>query len=142
MPDYNSLRPRTKWQGMPARALDGNDLLINFGAFVQPKSDPLRALVSVDLYELDGVMDGHWLHLSISRERRLPTWADLCTARDQLGYTDRLFVQLLPPASAWLNMHSYCLHLWSRLDAVTVPDAVWNQVGCDGERYGKKGALR
>jgi len=140
--DYSALRPQTTWLQRPVAHLDALSNGISFGAFIQPKSDPLRAIVSVDLYEDAGIMDGHWLHLSVSREKRLPTWPDLCTARDALGYRDRLFVQLIPPASAWLNVHSHCLHLWHRLDAETVPRAIWDQVGADGTHYGKAGALR
>jgi hypothetical protein len=108
---------------------------ILFGAFEQPvKRDPLTVIVTIDLY---GQGDGHWLHLSVARARRLPTWGDLVTARDAMGYSALLFVQLLPPASAWLNIHSHCLHLQRRLDAEVVPRALWDQVGATGAAYGE-----
>lgn len=83
---------------------------------------------------------GHWLHLSVSRTSRLPTWGDLVCARDELGYGDRVFVQLVPPRRAWMNLHSYCLHLQHRLDADTVPPCIWEGVG-DGANYRREGAL-
>jgi hypothetical protein len=141
IPDYTHLRPKTNWRPVPSPALDANTHMISFGCFIQPASDPLRVLVSVDLYEDTGIMDGHWLHLSISRSRRLPTWGDLCAARDALGYKEVLFVQLVPPASAWLNMHSHCLHLFHRLDGDTVPSSLWRQADADGTHYGRRGSL-
>lgn len=148
IPDYSALAPQTAWRRMPTaveRLFASNPNAIWFGAFLQPVArDPLKVLVSVDLLEDlgQGIADGHWLHLSISRAKRLPTWGDLCTARDALGYKERLFVQLVPPASAWLNMHSHCLHLLHRLDDKSVPDLLWNQVGTTGTHYGKPGSLK
>lgn len=138
VPDYSALRPITTWKHKPFPAFEAHPNAICFGYYEQPSRDPLRAIVSVDLPP--DHPDGHWLHLSISRARRLPTWGDLCTARDQLGYRERLFVQMVPPASAWLNMHSYCLHLICRLDGETIPAVMWQQGG-DGSRYGKRGSI-
>lgn len=142
MQDYLELRPKTGWHCNPNPALDPPNLIYFGMYFQQRRDDSLRCMVTVDLLDIGAQLDGHWLHLSVSRPRRLPTWGDLVTARDELGYRDRLFVQVMPPASAWLNLHSHCLHLMHRLDAPTVPELVWNQFGCDGSHYGKPGPFR
>lgn len=108
--------------------------MLCFGMFVQRIRDPLRAMVSIDDY---GHEDGNWLHISISRASRLPSWADLVTARDELGYRDWFFMQMLPPARNWLNVHKYTMHLLSRLDRETVPRVLWTQDGADGSAYGQ-----
>lgn len=139
--DYSRLTPRpTNWDRYHVpRALDGTHV-IWLGSFKrrEPGRDPLRCLVSVDLYEEGPVQDGHWLHISVSRGYRLPTWPDMCRVRDELGFADRLFVQLIPPASHWLNLHEYTLHLWSRIDAESVPRSIWDQIGTDGSHYRKE----
>lgn len=116
---------------------------VDLGAWSRQDNDrnPLRALVSIDLYDAHESRAGHWLHISVSRRNRLPTWGDLVLVRDELGYGDRCFVQLLPPRRAWLNIHSYCLHLVHRLDAPTVPEILWDQEGADGSNYRDQGAV-
>lgn len=132
------LAPTTTWKnyGTPPamRKLEGVAGFVCFGRYVQPVArDPLQAIVTIDPYGGD---DGRWLHLSITRAKRLPTWEDLVTTRDALGYREWLFIQLLAPASAWLNIHNYCLHLQARLDRDTVPRVLWDQAGADGRTYG------
>lgn len=119
---------------------------VDLGRYVRKgqQHNPLRAMLTVDLFdgvESPHVEAGHWLHLSVSRRSCLPNWADLVLVRDEFGFADRMFVQLLPPASAWLNVHSYVLHLFHRLDAETCPRVLWDQEGCDGENYRREGAL-
>lgn len=145
--NYADLMPRhPRW--LRARDVPGVDMVgpdaVNLGRYVRKGHDPLRAMLTVDLF--DGVGSswpeaGHWLHLSVSRANRLPSWADLVLVRDEFGFADRLFVQLLPPASAWLNDHSYVLHLLHRLDAETCPRVLWDQQGATGENYRREGAL-
>jgi hypothetical protein len=113
---------------------------IMFGTFIrQEPRHPLRAIVTLDL--MDEWQAGTWLHVSVSRSNRLPTWADLVLTREEMGYADRPFVQLLPPKSHWLNMAGFCLHLFHRVDAETVPRILWDQEGCDGTAYRKPGTL-
>lgn len=134
--DYvQKLAPRTTWHKIPIpAAIASMPDAIALGTFVQPCRDPLRMIITVDL--MDRSQAGHWLHLSVSRERRLPTWGDLVAARDAAGYGDRFFVQLVPPASHWLNRHPYTLHLFHRLDQETIPRPVWDQQGVGPEQYG------
>jgi len=70
----------------------------------------LRVIVSVEQHS-----DGRWLHVSISRADRLPSWDELKRVKaDFMG--DRWAVQFLPPASHYVNEHPNCLHLWHNLD--------------------------
>lgn len=139
--NYGELLPKHPlWKRFPSPFARNPDA-VDLGAWMRQDNDrhSLRALLSVDL--LDGAGGGHWLHLSVSRANRLPTWADLVLVRDELGFGERVFVQLLPPRRAWLNFHSYVLHLMHRLDGPTVPEVLWNQEGCDGANYRREGAV-
>lgn len=63
----------------------------------------LRAIRSVD--------NGR-LHLSVSREERLPTWADVRDARYDLLPDELTFAMLLPPREIYVNVHPNTFHLW------------------------------
>lgn len=132
------LEPETKWQneGVPGPLRElAKEGMHCFGCFRQPvPKDPLRVIVSIDDYRDE---TGAWLHLSISRQTRIPSWEDIVIARDELGYAEFLFVQILAPKSFWLNVHNYCMHLQSRLDRDTIPRRVWDQHGADGLTYGR-----
>lgn len=69
----------------------------------------LKVLVSQDLTD-DGE---HWLHVSISRENRLPSWDDLKLAKDIFIGRQNEAVQVLPADRDYVNLHPNCLHLWS-----------------------------
>jgi len=63
-----------------------------------------------------------WLHVSMSRANRLPYWKDLQYVKDLFVGRDRKAVQVFPPAAEHVNIHPYCLHLWSCLDEDPLPD--------------------
>lgn len=81
-------------------------------------SNGLVAIVTV-ANELDGK---RWVHLSVSRAARLPSWDDLTSARDAFLGPEALAVQVLAPKSRHINIHAHCLHLWKCLDGDPVPD--------------------
>lgn len=133
----SGLKPRTSWRSLHAgrtRQLTEEDGGIWLGAYEQPHADPLCAIVTVDFLMPDG---GVWLHLSVSRARRLPTWGDLVTARDALGYEDLLMIKMVPPKRYWLNIHNFCLHLLHHIDQPAVPKELYDQYGADGKAYGQ-----
>ncbi len=145
MESYADLTPKpANWRRLAIPAEFDQPAVIWLGYFVRigDTKDPLRCMVSVDLYDAQDKQAGHWLHLSCARGKRTPSWDDLCLARDEMGYKDRLFIKLLPSTAYWLNYHQHCLHLWHRLDALAVPRALWDQEGCDGSGYGKVGVRR
>jgi hypothetical protein len=67
---------------------------------------------------------GQWLHLSVSCHQRLPTWEELKKAKETF-MGDIFAMQVLPPKNSYLNINPYVLHLFSRLDAPTIPSKVW-----------------
>ncbi len=87
-----------------------------FPALMHPLG--LRAIVTV-AKESDGK---RWMHVSLSRPDRLPTWEDLKLVKSTLIGKDKLAIQVLPPEAEYVNTHPYCLHLWHCLDGRAVPD--------------------
>lgn len=69
--------------------------------------------------ELDG---RRWLHLSVSRSNRLPTWDDLKLVKDVFMGRERKVIQVLLPASEYVNIHPFVLHLWACMDGDPLPD--------------------
>ena len=80
--------------------------------------DGVRVLISARV-ERD---QKRWLHVSLSRRNRLPTWADLRIVKKVFVGRDRLAVQVFPRDADYVNIHPYVLHLWSCLDGDPVPD--------------------
>lgn len=103
---------------------------------------PLQVIVTCDDYESFAPESGVWGHASVSRRTRDPTWEELKEVRDLVFGRESPVIQLLAPASHWLNVHTHCYHLLMRVDAETVPRALWDQVGADGATYGKPERLR
>jgi hypothetical protein len=54
---------------------------------------------------------GMW-HLSISRKDRLPNYDEIKYARYAYLPEDIVVAQLFPPKHEFINLHSFCLHLW------------------------------
>lgn len=52
------------------------------------------------------------LHLSISREDRLPTYDELKEARYALLPDEVHMAMIFPPKEEFVNVHSNCLHLF------------------------------
>jgi hypothetical protein len=84
------------------------------------RSDSLGiAVILSGATEQDGK---RWLHLSLSRKSRLPTWEDMRLVKNLFLGRERLALQVLVPESRWINIHPYVLHLWSCIDGDPVPD--------------------
>lgn len=80
--------------------------------------DGLRVLMSVAV-ELDGK---RWLHVSCSRQNRLPSWNDLRRVKDLFIGTSRAAIQVLPKQEKHVNIHPRVLHLFTCLDDDPLPD--------------------
>ena len=80
--------------------------------------DDLIVLVSQSL-EAD---DRMWLHASLSRPTRLPSWSDLRRVKDAFIGKDKKAVQVFPADSEYVNMHPNVLHLFHCLDGDVLPD--------------------
>lgn len=69
----------------------------------------LRVIASRDTM----VDSSTWLHVSVSRQDRLPSWEDLRRIKDEFVGRSEIAIQVLPPDREYVDCHPYCLHLWS-----------------------------
>ena len=53
-----------------------------------------------------------WEHVSVSREDRCPTWAEMNFVKNLFWDDEDCVVQYHPPRSEYVNNHPFCLHLW------------------------------
>ena len=67
----------------------------------------LRVIVSTAT-----MADGHeWMHISVSRKDRLPSYDDLKFVKNTFA-EKRFAYQVFPPPDDNVNIHEFCLHLW------------------------------
>lgn len=64
---------------------------------------------------------GGWEHVSVSLPTRCPTWDEMCYVKSLHWDDEDCVVQFHPPASAYVNQHPFCLHLWRPTDGVVIP---------------------
>jgi hypothetical protein len=57
-------------------------------------------------------LEYRWEHVSVSRERRIPNWEEMCFGKRLFWDDDECVVQFHPPKSDYVNCHPRCLHLW------------------------------
>lgn len=57
-----------------------------------------------------------WIHVSVSHPDRLPTWKEISKVKDEFIGRDREAYQVLAAENDHVNVHSFCLHLWSPED--------------------------
>lgn len=88
------------------------------GAAFASKTLGLMVVVSGDVEE-----DGRrWLHVSVSRRSRVPGYDDLLLVKRLFIGELRQAIQVFPPRDRHINIHPYCLHLWSCLEGDGLPD--------------------
>lgn len=63
-----------------------------------------------------------WLHVSCAHPDKLPSWADLREVKTVFIGPKRLALSIMPSEAEYVNVHPYCLHLWSPLDHDPIPD--------------------
>ena len=56
-----------------------------------------------------------WEHVSVSTQKRCPTWDEMDAVKRLFWDDEECVMQLHPPRSAWVNNHEHCLHLWRPL---------------------------
>lgn len=83
-------------------------------AFTEPRLG-LRVIATVDEAGPDC-----WLHVSVSREDRTPSYEDLHLVKRLFIGDHRDCVQYFPPRSEHVNVHPFCLHLWHCLTRPTM----------------------
>jgi hypothetical protein len=63
-----------------------------------------------------------WLHVSLSRQGRIPSYDDITVVKQVFVGDDRLAVQVFPPKDEHVNINPNVLHLWACLDGRPLPD--------------------
>lgn len=63
-----------------------------------------------------------WLHCSMSRRDRDPSYFDMCRVKELFIGQERKAIQVFPAKSEHYNFHEHCLHLWSCLTSDPLPD--------------------
>jgi hypothetical protein len=53
-----------------------------------------------------------WNHISVSTQRRCPTWDEMCFIKNLFWDDEDCVLQYHPPKSEYIDCHPYCLHLW------------------------------
>jgi hypothetical protein len=84
----------------------------------------VQAITGVTIIVSGGVeQDGRrWIHLSLAHPSRIPTWSELVAAKEIFIGRDAHAVQVIPPRAQHVNLHPYCLHLFSCVDGHPLPD--------------------
>lgn len=105
-------RRRIDGQGNWRTAHDGED-----GSAIYDAQDR-RVIWSVAL-EQDGEL---WLHVSVSREDRMPSYADLCKVKSEVIGDDRTAIEVFVDSEHHVNIHPNVRHLWCCLTSTPLPD--------------------
>ena len=61
-------------------------------------------------------------HVSVSLDRRCPTWNEMSMIKDIFWEDEECVVQFHPPKSQYVNTHPYCLHMWRKVGWETEMD--------------------
>ncbi len=74
-----------------------------------------HALVSMSVLRSKAIMkDGTiFMHVSIARPDRLPTWEELKKVKDEFIGENMAAYHVLPAKKDYVNIHNFCLHLWA-----------------------------
>lgn len=54
-----------------------------------------------------------WVHVSVSRERHVPSHGDMVRVKEVFLGIARYAYAVYPPRSEYVNIHPNCLHLWA-----------------------------
>ena len=63
-----------------------------------------------------------WIHVSVSRKKRLPTYEELARIKRDFIGDDKKAIMVLPEAEHHVNIHPYCLHLFHCEDGDGLPE--------------------
>lgn len=84
-----------------------------YGAFDNvpgPCGDKLYIIID------DGERTG-WEHVSVSKKRHPPNWAEMCWVKDLCWHDEDIVLQFHPSKSHYINNFSKCLHMWRQVGA-------------------------
>jgi len=57
-----------------------------------------------------------WEHISVSAEKKTPTWRIMNIIKSMFFEDDEVAMQLHPAKADYINNHKHCLHLWRPLN--------------------------
>jgi hypothetical protein len=66
-----------------------------------------------------------WEHVSVSTAGRCPNWDEMCFVKALFWSPEDVVIQFHPPASAYVNKHPYCLHLWRQPGVALALPPTW-----------------
>jgi len=81
--------------------------------------DGLLVCFTADNLQGDGKT---WLHVSMSRQQKIPTYDDMAKVKRIFIGPERQAVQIFPMHDRHVNIHPYCLHLWCCIEGDGLPD--------------------
>lgn len=105
--------PRPLGSGWKLERVTADGTAWSLGTF-----DPLTVITS-GAVELDGK---RWLHVSLARPTRLPSYSDMTMVKDLFIGPQATALQVFAPRSRHVNLHQCCLHLWHCADGDVTPD--------------------
>jgi hypothetical protein len=85
-------------------------------AFLHPDGRSVLVSGSVQLDERP------WLHVSVARQNRMPSYKDLAEVKELFIGPAYQTIQVFPPETNRVNLHPYALHLWTCLQDDGLPD--------------------
>lgn len=63
-----------------------------------------------------------WEHVSVSRQKRCPSWPEMDAVKRLFFRDDEVCMQLHVATSDYISVHPYCLHLWRPIvDQIPLP---------------------
>ncbi len=63
----------------------------------------------------------HWFHVSFSYKNKMPSYHDIREVK-QVFLGDRKAIMVFPEREYYVNIHSYCLHLWACVGVDPIPE--------------------
>ena len=87
------------------------------GNVLMNHAEGIGVIISVE--RIDGEK---WLHVSASRQSRVPSWADMMYVKQLFIGKGRKAIQVMPPTDEHVNTHPFVLHLWCNLERDPLPD--------------------
>ena len=97
------------------------------GAYASRRGELFGAfqLFGLNILASSGDDEIPWEHVSVSREDRCPTWAEMDKIKRMFWNNDEAVIQLHVPRSQHVNVHPNCLHLWRPIDvAIPLPPMI------------------
>jgi hypothetical protein len=106
---FHAKKPPTYWKKLPAFTMAG----IAFAERWEHALIPLYVMRSVATLR-DG---SKWIHVSVSRQGKMPRWEDVMKAKDDFIGRDKEAYQVLTAAKDHVSITD-CLHFWAPCDGV------------------------